>query len=89
MENSTDNSINAWLELEDLVQANQTYKTLMDKLKNYSGADMTAKQFNDVYGQVELDYRNEFDEGNIEQQVAEVNAKELQEAFTRVTTSGR
>ena len=61
----------------------------MDKLKNFSGADMTAKQFNDVYGQVELDYRNEFDEGNIEQQVQEYNANQLDKEFTRVTPSGR
>ena len=61
----------------------------MDKLKNYSGADMTAKQFNDVYGQLELDYRNEFDEGNIEQQAKEFNNDKLDEAFKRVTPSGR
>lgn len=60
----------------------------MDKLKNFSGADMQAKDFNDVYGQVELDYAREFDEGNIEQQAAEYNAAQLTEEFTRVTPSG-
>ena len=38
----------------------------MAKLKNYSGADMT-KEFNDVYGQVELDYAKEFNEHGAEQ----------------------
>ena len=61
----------------------------MDKLKNFSGADMQAKEFNDVYGQVQLDYANEFDEGNIEQQVAEYNAKNLAQEFTSVTSVRR
>lgn len=60
----------------------------MDKLKNYSGADMQAKDFNDVYGQVELDYANEFNEGNIEQQVAECNAQQYAEEFKRVAPGG-
>lgn len=88
MENSTDNSINAWLELDDLVQANQTYKTLMDRLKNFLGADMSAKEYNDVYGQVELDYAREFDEGNIEQQVQAFNQAQLEEEFKRAAPSG-
>ena len=44
---------------------------------------MQAKDFNDVYGQVELDYANEFNEGNIEQQVAECNAQQYAEEFER------
>lgn len=63
----------------------------MAKLKNFSGADMNtqAKEYNDVYGQVELDYANEFDEGDIEHQVAEHNLQQLQGEFNRATTGGR
>jgi hypothetical protein len=60
----------------------------MAKLKNFSGADMNtqAKEYNDVYGQVELDYAREFDEGDIERQVAEHNLQQLQGEFNRVTS---
>jgi hypothetical protein len=40
----------------------------MAKLKNFSGADM-AKEFNDVYGKVDLDYANEFNEFNAEREI--------------------
>lgn len=63
----------------------------MVKLNNSLGADMNtqAREYNDVYGQVELDYAREFDEGDIEQQVAQHNLEQLQGEFTRATTSGR
>jgi hypothetical protein len=48
-----------------------------------------AKEYNDVYGQVELDYAREFDEGDIEHQVAEHNLQQLQGEFNRATTGGR
>lgn len=62
----------------------------MAKLKNFSGADMNtqAKEYNDVYGQVELDYAREFDEGNIELQIAAHNEQKLREEFDRATPSG-
>ena len=68
-------------------QVTNIYKNLLTKLgvKNMT----TAKDFNDVYGQVELDYAREFDEGNIEQQAADYNAQQLNKEFTRVTSGGR
>ena len=66
-ENYTDSLTNVWLEQVDLVQADLTYKTLMAKLKNFSGADMT-KEYNDVYGKTDLDYANEFNEFDAEAQ---------------------
>ena len=45
---------------------------------------MSAKEYNDIYGQVELDYAREFDEGNIEQQVQAFNQAQLEEEFKRV-----
>lgn len=56
----------------------------MDRLKNFLGADMSAKEYNDVYGKVDLEYVNEFDEGNIEQQVDAYNAQQLGKEFTNV-----
>ena len=38
----------------------------MAKLNNYSGVDM-AKEFNNVYGQTDLDYAREFDEYSAEE----------------------
>ena len=64
-----------WLEQVDLVQANQTYKTLMAKLNNYSGVDM-AKEFNDVYGQTDLDYAREFDEYSAEEKFNNIKLQE-------------
>lgn len=48
---------------------------------------MTAKDFNDVYGKTDLDYANEFNEGNIEQQVQAFNQAQLEEEFKRATPS--
>lgn len=60
----------------------------MAKLKNYSGVDMNnqAKEYNDVYGQVELDYAREFDEGDIEDQVAQHNLEQLHNEFNRASS---
>ncbi len=90
MEDYTDSLTNVWLEQVDLVQANQTYKTLMVKLKNFSGADMNtqAKEYNDVYGQVELDYAREFDEGDIELQAEQVYVAECQKECDDALASG-
>lgn len=49
----------------------------MAKLKNFSGADM-AKEFNDVYGQVDMDYANEFNEFDAERQLECVKNNECQ-----------
>lgn len=60
----------------------------MDRLKNFLGADMKAKEYNDVYGQTDLDYANEFNEFDIEKQVEEFNTSQLQQEFTRAAPSG-
>ena len=63
----------------------QIYHNLLTKL---GVKNMSAKEYNDVYGQVELDYAREFDEGNIEQQVQAFNQAQLEEEFKRATPSG-
>lgn len=60
----------------------------MAKLNNYSGADM-SKEFNDVYGKVDLDYANEFNEFNAEREIecAKINMNK-KECDSELTSSG-
>lgn len=47
-----------------------------------------AREFNDVYGQVELDYAREFDEGDIELQAEQVYVAECQKECDDALASG-
>jgi hypothetical protein len=87
-ENSTDSLTNVWLEQVDLVQADLTYRTLMVKLKNYSGADMT-KELNDVYGKTDLDYVNEFNEFDAEPAYAQAKVNECQKECNNELNTGK
>jgi len=60
----------------------------MAKLKNYSGADMSAKDYNDVYGVVNLDYTQEFTEFNAEQVTKELKEKQCQKECNNELDSG-
>ena len=60
----------------------------MAKLKNYSGADM-AKELNDVYGKVDLDYAREFDDFNAEQVFLDSKTKEQVEDINELITGRR
>lgn len=86
-ENYTDSLTSVWLEQVDLVQADLTYKTLMAKLNNYSGADM-AKEFNDVYGKVDLDYANEFNEFDAERELECSKLDKKRKEYNNELTSG-
>jgi len=72
-EDYTDSLINVWLEQVDLVQVNQTYKTLMAKLKHYSGVDMS-------------EYNKEFDDQNAEQTVEQIKVAEKQKECDALTS---
>ena len=70
----TDSLISVLLEQEDSVLVAQTFKTLMVKLKNYSGVDMEA---------------NEFDENNAEQIFKELELeKQQKECNNELDSSG-
>jgi hypothetical protein len=73
-EDYTDSLINVWLEQVDLVQVNLTYKTLMAKLKHYSGVDMSK------------DYVQEFNEQRAEEQVEELKVTEKQKECDALTS---
>lgn len=60
----------------------------MAKLKNYSGADMTAKDYNDVYGKVHLDYTEEFTEFNAEQVTKCIKEEECQKECNNELDTG-
>jgi hypothetical protein len=86
-EDYTDSLINVWLEQVDLVQADLTYRTLMVKLNNYSGADMT-KELNDVYGKTDLDYVNEFNEFDAEPAYLQTKVTECQKECNNELNTG-
>lgn len=60
----------------------------MAKLKNYSGADMT-RELNDVYGKVNMDYANEFNEYDVEHKLECIKNNECQkECNDELNTGG-
>ena len=73
-EDYTDSLINVWLEQVDLVQVNQIYKTLMAKLKHYSGVDMTNN------------YVQEFNEQGAEKAFEQIKVAEKQKECDALTS---
>lgn len=59
----------------------------MAKLNNSSGADMT-KELNDVYGKVDLDYENEFNEFDAERELECSKLDKKRKEYDNEFTSG-
>jgi hypothetical protein len=60
----------------------------MAKLKNSLGADM-ANEFQDVYGKVNADYANEFNEYGAEEQFVNLKQKEQEKDINELIAGRR
>ena len=64
-------------------------KTYYDLLTRLGVKNMTAKDFNDVYGKTDLDYANEFNEYNAETAFESIKVNECQkECNSELNSSG-